>query len=179
MAKIHETVYHGKRFNVDRISGIDSHGREHIREVLRHPGAVVLLPLLDDNHVVLIRNFRVAIGKTLLELPAGTVEPNEPHAQTAARELIEETGYRADKIELFHRFYPSPGVMDEQMLLYIAEGLTHGDPAREAGEEIENQIMSWGEIDSAIESGEIVDGKSLVGLLLFQRLRRDRGTHRS
>jgi ADP-ribose pyrophosphatase len=166
-----EVVFRGKRFNIERISATDSRGRQHTREVLRHPGAVVLLPLLDGDRVVMINNFRVSVGRTLLELPAGTVEPNEPHDKTAARELIEETGYRAERIEPFHKFYASPGVMDEQMILYVATGLVEGAPEREAGEEIENRIMTWPEINEAIRKGDIVDGKSLVGLLLYQQIK--------
>src|SRR5262245_29189080 len=84
-------------------------GNTKTRDIVRHPGACVILPLLDDGRVCLIRNWRVAVKQTLIELPAGTLEPPEPPAQTAKRELIEETGYRAKKIELLHAFYLSPG----------------------------------------------------------------------
>ncbi len=163
-----ETVYHGKRFNVEKLTGVDERGKSFTREVVRHPGAVVVLPVLDDNHVVMIENYRVAVGATLLELPAGTREPNEPPEVTAERELIEETGYRAGRIERFHSFYASPGIMDEEMILYLATDLTPGEPERESGEEIENRVLTWDEAMQALSSGRIKDAKSIVGLLLYR-----------
>ncbi len=122
----------------------------------------------------MINNYRVSIDRTLLELPAGTREPNEPPEITAGRELIEETGFRAGRIELLTKFYASPGVMDELMWMYVATDLTPGDHARESGEEIENRIMNWSEVRHALADGQIQDAKSLVGLLYY--LQRVAGT---
>ena len=122
-----------------------SDGVLHPRDVVRHPGAVVVLPLLDDGRVCLIRNFRVAVSQTLIELPAGTLEPGHTPAEMAERELIEETGYRAAKIEPLSAFYLSPGILDERMHLFLATGLIAGDSAREAGEEIENLLVPFDE----------------------------------
>lgn len=164
----------GSRFRVVRVQQPLAAGGFREREVVRHPGAVVLLPLIDDDHLCLIRNYRISIRQTLIELPAGTLEPGEPPIETAARELEEETGYLAQQLQLLHTYYPSPGVLDELMYLYVATGLTPGPARREAGEEIDNLIVSWDEALAMVDRGEIVDSKTLVGLLLYQRWRRSR-----
>lgn len=161
-----ETVFEGVRFNIERIwQG------ERPRDVMRHPGAAVILPLVDSDHVCLIKNYRIAVEQTLFELPAGTLEPNEPPEITAGRELEEETGYRADKIELLTAYYPSPGVMDERMFMYLATGLTMHAPAREEGEEIENHIVTLDEAKGMIQDGRIADGKTIAGLLFYFQFR--------
>ena len=142
------------------------------RWVVRHPGAVTIIPEVDASHVCLIRNYRISVDRTLLELPAGTREPGEPPEMTAARELIEETGYRAERLEQLNTFYMSPGVLDEQMHLYVATGLTPGIAAREAGEQIENHVVSWDEALRLVADGTIEDAKTIVGLLMYDRLRR-------
>lgn len=160
------------RFCVVRVEQVTSDGRRRSREIVRHPGAVVLLPLIDDDHICLIRNYRVSINATLIELPAGTLEPDEPPAATAARELLEETGYVAEQLELLHTYYPSPGIMDERMYLFVARGLSYAAPQRELGEEIDNLVVSWDEALALIDRGEIRDAKTLAGLLLYDRWRR-------
>ncbi len=141
------------------------------RQIVEHPGAVAILPLLPGNRVCLIRNYRVAVGRTLVELPAGTMDPEELPAQTAARELQEETGYTASDWRALPAFFMSPGILQERMHLFVAQGLTPGSPAREAGETIDNLIVSWPEAVAMAERGEIEDAKSLVGILLWDRLR--------
>lgn len=142
------------------------------RQVVRHPGAVVLLPLLPEGRICLIENYRAAVDRTLLELPAGTREPNEPPEKTAARELIEETGYRAGRIELLTEFFVSPGILDERMLLYLATELTPGPPEREHGEQIENREFPFEEALGMALQGKIEDAKTLIGLLLARQLGR-------
>jgi ADP-ribose pyrophosphatase len=138
------------------------------RAVIRHPGAVVILPLLPDHCVCLIRNFRVSIGETLIELPAGTCEPEEPLIETARRELIEETGYTAGTMSHVHSFYASPGILDEQMHLFVAEDLVAGNPERMADEQIENLIVPFGEALEMISNRTIKDGKTIAGLLMYK-----------
>lgn len=147
-------------------------GKTKTREIVRHPGACVIVPLLDDGRVCLIRNYRIAAGQTLIELPAGTLEPPEQPHVTAERELIEETGYRAAKMEFLHAFFLSPGILDEKMHLYLATGLAAGEHAREEGEEIENLLVPWPEAISMISGGQIQDAKTIVGLLWVDALKR-------
>ncbi len=152
------------RFRVHEIDVVDGNGRTRSREVIRHPGAVVLLPILADGRIVMIENHRHSVGETLLELPAGTIDPGETPAVTAGRELIEETGYRAGELTKVYEFYSCPGICDELMHLFIATELTAGEPDREATEEIENRIVSPDEVRSMISTGLIRDAKTLVGL---------------
>ena len=132
----------------------------------------MILPLLDDGRVCLIRNERIAVGKTLIELPAGTLEPGEPPAATAARELIEETGFHASRWQELPGFYMSPGILCERMHAFVAEGLTAGAPAREAGETIDNLIVPWSEALEMVDRGEIEDAKSICALLVWERRNR-------
>ncbi|MGY8770303.1 MAG: NUDIX hydrolase [Pirellulales bacterium] len=164
MSEPSELMFQGVRFNVER-----KKQGSRIRDIVRHPGAAVILPLVSENEICLIRNYRVAVGDTLLELPAGTLEPNEPPEITAARELTEETGYTAKHLELLTTFYPSPGIMDERMFVYVANDLTAGPPAREEGEEIENHVVTLDEAIDMIQRGEIMDGKTITGLLYYLR----------
>lgn len=165
--KSEHLVLAGSRFNVHSMELVGNDGKTYRREVIRHPGAVVLLPLLDRDHVVMIENQRPTVNQTLLELPAGTREPDEPAEATAARELIEETGYHAGKLELLHEFFSAPGICDERMFLYVASNLTLGEPDREAVEQITNRIASREEIADWVNSGQIQDAKTLVGLYAF------------
>jgi len=160
------------KFRVIRESVTSEGGKTKTREIIRHPGACVIVPLLDDGRVCLIRNWRIAAGQTLIELPAGTLEPPEPPHVTAERELIEETGYRAKKIEFLHAFFLSPGILDEKMHLYVATGLTPGQTALEEGEEIENLLVPWDEAIAMVFRGEIQDAKTIVGLLWLDRTRK-------
>lgn len=141
------------------------------RQVIEHPGAVTIVPLVDGDRVCLLRNYRIAVGKTLIELPAGTLEPDEPPLETAIRELREETGYTAEHWRELPAFFMSPGILRERMHLFVAERLTAGPPAREAGEEIENLVIPWREAVAMAERGEIEDAKTLVGILFWERLR--------
>jgi ADP-ribose pyrophosphatase len=159
------------KFRVVREKVTSAAGKVKTREIIRHAGACVIVPLLGDGRVCLIRNWRIAAGQTLIELPAGTLEPPEPPHVTAERELIEETGYRAANIEFLHAFFLSPGILDEKMHLYVANGLTAGETAREEGEEIENLLMPWDEAIAMIFRGEIQDAKTIVGLLWVDRLK--------
>lgn len=167
-----EVLLNAAKFRVVRETIQSPSGQTKTREIVRHPGACVIVPLLDDGRVCLIHNWRVAVGKTLIELPAGTLEPPELPEKTAERELIEETGYRAAKIEFLHAFFLSPGILDEKMHLYLATGLTAGEPAREEGEEIENWLVPLDEAMAMIFRGEIQDAKTIIGLLWAGRLRK-------
>jgi ADP-ribose pyrophosphatase len=168
-----EILYQSKRFHIERVIQTTPDGREHEREIVRHPGAVVILPILPDGRVVFVKNFRVAVGETLIELPAGTLDHDEPPLRTAARELAEETGYRAGKIEHLLTFCMSPGILDEKMHLFLATDLTPGETALEAGEDIETFLCPWPDAMDLVRSGKIHDAKSLVGLLYYDKFRRE------
>ena len=159
------------RFSVVEVDRRTPDGQLRSRAVVRHPGAVTIIPVVDDDHVCLIRNFRVSVNQTLIELPAGTLEPPEPPLQAAYRELQEETGYRAVSMRELHGFYLSPGILDERMHLFAATDLEMIGAAREPGEEIENLVVTWNEAIELVESREIQDAKTIVALLLYDRLR--------
>jgi ADP-ribose pyrophosphatase len=171
---IAEVLFQGKRFSVQRAVQTTPDGTEHAREIVRHPGAVTILPLLDDGRVCLLENYRVSVRQTLIELPAGTREPGEEPAATAHRELAEETGYTASRIELLTTFYTSPGVLDEQMWLYLATGLQPGPTSLDAGEDIRTLVVTWQEALDMVLDGRIQDGKTVAGLLYFERLGKSR-----
>ena len=159
------------RFDVAEVLQTTRTGGVRPRQVVLHPGAVVIVPMVDADHVCLIRNERVAVGKWLVELPAGTMEPPIPPAAMAARELKEETGYTAERWQELPGFFMSPGILCERMHLFVAEDLTPGDHAREDGENIDNLIVPWTEAIAMVMSGEIEDAKTICGLLLWDRLR--------
>ena len=167
-----EVLLSTRRFRVVRHTEQSADGSQHVRETVQHPGAVTILPLVDDDRVCLIRNRRVAVDQTLIELPAGTLEPGEDPAVTAARELIEETGYRAARIEKLLEFFMSPGILNERMHVYAAHGLTAGPTALEAGEQIETLVVCWDDALRMALDGTIQDAKTLVALLYWDRCRK-------
>jgi ADP-ribose pyrophosphatase len=131
----------------------------------------MILPLVDDDHVCLIRNYRVSVDQTLIELPAGTLEPGEDPRIAAERELEEETGYRARSIERLHEFYMSPGILSERMHVYLAKGLEKGEQDLDSGEQIDNLVVTWEEALAMTQDGRIQDAKSLAGLLYYELVR--------
>ncbi len=166
-----EELLVSRRFRVVRHVTLARDGKPHVRDIVEHPGAVTILPLVDDGRVCLIRNDRVAVGKTLIELPAGTLDQGEDPAATAERELAEETGYRADTIEKLCEFFMSPGILSERMHLFLARGLRLGPTALEPGETIETLIVTWNDAMRMTMDGSIEDAKTLVGLLYYDRMR--------
>ena len=166
-----EQLLQSRIFEVRRHHHTTADGHQVTRDIVHHPGSVVLLPVLDDGSVCLLRNFRLAAGGELLELPAGTLEAGEEPADCAARELIEETGFRAGRIELLASFCVSPGILSERMHLFLATDLTPGDNAPEPGEELEPIVVAWDEAMEMLDRGEIQDAKTLVGLLFWYRRR--------
>lgn len=168
-----ELLLQTKRFKVVQVSRTTSSGQTDSRAVVRHPGAAVLLPLLDDGRVVLIRNYRPSVDKKLVELPAGTLDPGERPEETARRELAEETGYRARSIELLTSFYASPGILDERMHVFVATGLEPGPTQLDHGEEIELLPVAWDEALTMARDGRIEDAKTLAALLYYNAFRGD------
>ncbi|MCA9263056.1 MAG: NUDIX hydrolase [Planctomycetales bacterium] len=155
------------RFRVEEIEQPLDNGAVRRREVVRHPGSVVIVPVVDDERICLIRNERPTVGRTLIEFPAGTLEPEEDPRNAAFRELREETGFQADEMHHLLDFYPAPGILDERMSLYLATGLRAGPPAREPGEHIENLVVTGMQAQTLVQSGQIQDAKTLVGIYLY------------
>lgn len=165
-----ELLLKGVMFDVARVAFDAPDGTEVVREIIEHPGAAVILPVLDDGRVVLIRNVRRTVGKTLWELPAGTLEPEEAPDRCAARELEEETGYRAKSVTPLIAFFASPGVLNERMHGYLATGLTKTKQHLDADEEIEVfPLPSW-EIRDMLKAGHIEDGKTIALLLYWMHV---------
>ncbi len=144
-------------------------GRETKREVVEHKGAVAIVPLLPGNRVVLIRQWRHAVGEELLEIPAGTLEPGEDPLACAHRELAEETGYEASLLEPIASFYTSPGFTNERLHLFLATGLRPTERAPDEDELIETVPVPWEQAMTMCTDGRIVDGKTLFGLAVAER----------
>jgi ADP-ribose pyrophosphatase len=140
--------------------------------VVRHPGSVVIVPLVSSQEVCLVEVVRVAVGRTLLELPAGTLDRVESLEEAARRELAEETGYRAGRIVPAGEMWMSPGILRERMHLFVAEDLIAGPQALEPGEQIRTRVVTWDEAIAMCLDGRIDDAKTIAGLLLTAARRR-------
>lgn len=165
-------IHRGKKFDFEMVRYRTDSGRTIEREMVRHPGAVCILPILDTGQgarVVMIRNRRFALGVELLELPAGTLEKGEDPAACAGRELIEETGYLASTIIPLGSFYTTPGMTDEQMHAFAATGLCHVGQRLEEDEQIRVELFEPEAVFGLIDSGEFKDAKSMVTLMMGQR----------
>ena len=165
-------VHQGRKIQVYRDLDAGRDGRPIERDMVIHPGAAAILPLVDADHVCLLRNPRFIVGETLWEIPAGTLEPNEAPEVAAVRELAEETGYQANSWRKLAAFFPSPGVLSERTHLFLAEGLTPGAMRPEDDEAMEPEVVEWGQALAWALDGTIRDAKTLVALLLWDRLRK-------
>lgn len=160
-----ETIYKGRVFDI-RIDEIREGDVRYKREIVVHKGSAVIVPLFDDGTVALARQYRHAAGKSLLELPAGTLEPGEDPLTGATRELAEEIGVRADKIEKLCEFYVSPGFLTEKMYVYLATGLTDVGQKLEPDELLTIERYSLDQLQTMIASGAIEDAKTMLGVTL-------------
>jgi ADP-ribose pyrophosphatase len=127
--------------------------------------------MVDREHVCLLENHRYAVGKTLIEVPAGTIDAGEEPEQTALRELTEETGYRAGSIRRVREWYVSPGFLTERMYLFLCEDLEPGQPHPEPDERLKTVILAWSEALAMVDDGRIEDAKTIITLTLCDRLR--------
>jgi len=170
-----QPIFEGKkiRLEVHHLRNEDTDKRI-TREVVVHPGAVVILPLLKDDQIVLIRNRRYAVGQILIELPAGTLEKGEPPMNCAGRELLEETGYLAGRIQPIGNFFTSPGILSEKMYAFAAYDLVKKQAALEEGEEIELMPAKLDDAIEMIKLGQIADAKTIATLLIYDRFFRER-----
>ena len=165
-----QVVYDGKKVRLELHHLEDEEtGRRHKREVCVHPGAVVILPFVDPEHILMIRNRRYVVGETLIELPAGTLEKNEDPMNCAGRELIEETGYIAGRLKPIGNYYTAPGILSEKMYAFAAYDLTRAKAALEEGEEIELAPANLDEAIDMIRDGLIKDAKTIATLMMYDR----------
>jgi ADP-ribose pyrophosphatase len=164
-----KTIYEGAVFGIRRDEVIEPSGIRTTREVVTHPGSVVVLPVLPDGRILLVRQYRHAARQHLWELVAGRMDPGETPRQAAARELIEETGYRAKRFRVFLDVFPTPGFLEERMYILLAEGLTAGDAQPEEDEKIIPRAYHSKQLEEMIRKGKLRDAKSIAGILYYLR----------
>ena len=167
-----ESMLEARRFRVVRRRERLADGSSRSREVVLHPGSVVIVPFVDRDTVCLVSVVRTAVDRTLLELPAGTLDRAESLAEAARRELIEETGYRAGQIDPEGAFWMSPGILRERMHLFVARDLEPGPQALEPGEQITTRLVAWADAVAMCRDGAIDDAKTVAGILLVDARRR-------
>ena len=164
-----EKIYEGKVVNL-RIDTVELPDKKYSkREIVEHPGAVGIIPVTDDNCLILVKQFRKPIERFLLEIPAGKLEVNEEPRETANRELKEETGYSSNKMEYLMEFYTSAGFSNEKVYLFLATDLVQGEPCPDSGEFIEVVKISIEDLLKMVDRGEIVDSKTIIGINLADK----------
>jgi len=163
------TIYAGPVFGIRRDEVIEPSGVRATREVVTHPGSVVVLPVLPDGRILLIRQYRHATRQYLWELVAGRMDPGETPKVAAARELIEETGYRAKRMRVFLDVFPTPGFLEERMFILLAEGLTAGEAEPEEDEKIVSHAYNRRQLEEMIHRGRLRDAKTIAGILFYFR----------
>ena len=168
-------VFEGRVFSVVIESITTAKGGKMDVEIVRHPGSVVLIPLTASNEVILVRQYRHAIGRSAWELQARTLKPNEEPKKAAARECHEEIGLLPGHLEELGSYFPTPGYCDEEMTFYKATGLREPGPddehaQQDEDEDIEQQAFRLEQISSMIRSGEIIDMKTVAGVALLGRV---------
>lgn len=165
-----ETVFQGRLMHAKRDLVRLHNGHETTREYLIHPGAVLVVPLLEDGQLVFERQFRYPLGQSFLELPAGKIDPNENPLQTGQRELLEETGYTARDWQYMATLHPCIGYSNERIVLYLATGLEAGAHQRDEDESLEVLTMPLDEAMDAMRHGLITDGKTMIALFWTEKL---------
>jgi len=167
----HEEIHKGRIFTVVRDLVRLPHGVEATLEVVRHPGSVVLLPMPDPDHVILVKQYRYAIDRFVWELAAGSLEPGEDPAEGAARECEEETGLAAGELEFLGAFYPTPGYCDEKMTFFkltrLAPPAGRPPASPDDDEDIRTQSFRLDDIREMIRRGDIIDLKTVAGIALL------------
>lgn len=162
-------VYKCDLFRVTEEHATDGKGYDIKRCIVRHAGSAVMMAVDKKKRILLVRQYRLPAGKEMWELPAGRLDPGEKPLDAAKRELIEETGYRAHKWKKLVSFYASPGYVDEKMTIFLATDLEEGEAKPMEDERIETRWFSKSEIDSMLQSGKILDGKTMIGYLTWKR----------
>lgn len=163
-----EKIYEGKTVNL-RVDTIELPDKKYSkREIVEHPGAVGIIALKDNDTAILVKQYRKAVEKFLLEIPAGKIEHNEEPRETAIRELKEETGYEANKMEYLMEFYTSPGFSNEKIYLFLATDLQTGEMDLDEGEFVDVEEYKLEDLYKMVKRGEITDAKTLVGIKLIE-----------
>lgn len=160
-----DQVFHGRVFDVEVQTVMLHDGHPARREIVRHNGGACVVAVDDLENVYLVRQFRKPYDDMLLEIPAGKLEPGEDPLDCARRELTEETGLRAEKIDWLATVYPSPGYCSETLTIFLATGLTQGDASPDEGEHLSCHAYPLSELLAMIDRGEIRDGKTIIGIL--------------
>jgi len=160
-----EILFQGKILSFSLCQATLSDGTLVDRTIVRTPGAVVIVPLTENHAVRLVKQYRTAAGKWVIELPAGTLDPGEDPAAAAPRELLEETGDRATHWQPLGGFYTAPGILDEYLHLYLATHLTPGPNQLDFDEHIQVITLPWPEVMTLISQGKIEDAKTISGLM--------------
>jgi ADP-ribose pyrophosphatase len=167
-----EQVFKGALLDVRRDVVAMPDGARATREYVVHPGAVVVVPVLDDGRLVLERQYRYPVGRVMLEFPAGKLDAGEPALQCAQRELAEETGYRARQWALAGVLHNAMAYCTEVIHILFARGLTEGQRALDDGELIDIVLMNEAELDAAAACGDLTDAKTLISLMWLQKWRK-------
>ena len=165
------TIYRGRKLDLALQPVTLADGSTADREVVLHRGAVALLAMVDDDHVCLLENYRYSVGRSLWEIPAGTIDPGETPDSTAPRELAEETGYRAGSITKLADWLVSPGLFTERMHLYLCRDLTPGPTEHQPDERMTVHVVPWLDALTMVDDGRIDDAKTILALLLWERRR--------
>jgi ADP-ribose diphosphatase len=160
-------LYDGPVFGVRRDEVIEPTGVRARREVITHPGSVVVLPVLNDGKILMIRQFRYATRRFMWELVAGRIDHSESVKHAAARELREETGYRAKRFTLFLDVFPTPGFLEERMYILLAQGLTAGTAEPEDDEKIFSRAFKLNELKQMMTCHKLRDAKSIAAILYY------------
>ena len=168
-------MHTGPVFRVERHTRTVADGTVIHTDIVRHPGAVLVVPVLECGKLVMIHNHRIAIGKPLLEFCAGKLEPGEDPAAAAIRELEEECGYHAETLTPIGWFYTSPGFTDEKIYLFEARNLRRVNQRLQPDEDIEVIELHLADIQSALDSSELCDGKSIAALSIWRARRQGEG----
>lgn len=163
-----EIKYTGHIISVRMDNVILSDGKKHFREVVEHPGGVVILPIMDNNKIILVKQWRYPVEQELIELPAGKLSKEEPSLIAAKRELQEETGFTADLWESLGYIYTAPGFCNEKIYFYKACNLIFSEINPDYGEIIETLVIDINQAWSMIKEGKITDAKTIVGLSLIK-----------
>lgn len=169
-----KNIYKGRIVNLRVDEVVLPDGKITSREVVEYAGAVAVVPVNEKGELLLVRQYRYAVGETLLEIPAGKIERGEDYASSAARELVEETGYEAGNLKHLISFYSTPGFTNEQIHLFLATELTLKVQDLDEDEFIEVESVNMKKAAEMIMSGEICDAKSVAGILAAQKYLEDK-----